>query len=271
MSDIGARRRRRPHVLLGCCGSVASVKVPALVNALSCLGEVRVVATDAALAFMGNGPYCAKERRTVAAKYDAEEWDAFAARTANGTDDPASVHVLTDRDEWREVAEVGDKVLHIELRRWADVFVVAPCSANTLAKLANGLSDNLLTCVARAWPIGTRPLLCAAAMNTAMWEHPFTAKHVSTLREELGVLFVPPVAKRLACGDVGMGALASVASIVGAVRGAIAGGICEGRGDSPCVGAGAGIDVGTSAAGGADSSAVEERKNNSRKRSKQDA
>ena len=82
VSDIGARRRRRPHVLLGCCGSVASVKVPALVNALSCLGEVRVVATDAALAFMGNGPYCAKERRTVAAKYDAEEWDAFAARTA---------------------------------------------------------------------------------------------------------------------------------------------------------------------------------------------
>lgn len=63
-----------------------------------------------------------------------------------------------DEDEWHEWSQVGDPVLHIELRRWADVFVVAPLSANTLAKMANGLCDNLVTCIARAWDF-TRPLI----------------------------------------------------------------------------------------------------------------
>ena len=239
------------------------------------------MATDSALAFIGSGPYRASERHTVAAKYDGKEWDAFAVRAADGMGDHDRVQVLTDRDEWCEVAEVGDKVLHIELRRWADVFVVAPCSANTLAKLANGLCDNLLTCVARAWPIGTKPLVCAAAMNTAMWEHPFTAKHVSTLRQELGVLFVPPVAKKLACGDFGMGALASIASIVGVVRSAISDGVSEGRGDALCVdaGSGAGADVSTCISGDADgaglmlhlSTTKEQTKSGNRKLSKSDA
>ncbi len=56
-----------------------------------------------------------------------------------------------DEDDWRSWKTVGDDVLHIELRRWADIMVIAPLSANTLAKVANGLCDNLLTCVVRAW------------------------------------------------------------------------------------------------------------------------
>lgn len=63
-----------------------------------------------------------------------------------------------DDDEWHEWSKVGDPVMHIELRRWADVFVIAPLSANTLAKLANGICDNLITCVARAWDF-QRPLV----------------------------------------------------------------------------------------------------------------
>lgn len=66
--------------------------------------------------------------------------------------------IAGDEDEWRAWQAVGDPVLHIELRRWADVYVVAPLSANTLAKLANGLCDNLVTCVARAWDF-QRPML----------------------------------------------------------------------------------------------------------------
>lgn len=63
-----------------------------------------------------------------------------------------------DEAEWHEWSKVGDPVMHIELRRWADVLVIAPLSANSLAKLANGLCDNLVTCIARAWDF-KRPLL----------------------------------------------------------------------------------------------------------------
>lgn len=66
--------------------------------------------------------------------------------------------IAGDEDEWHDWKAVGDPVMHIELRRWADVYVLAPLSANTLAKLANGLCDNLVTCVARAWDF-QRPLL----------------------------------------------------------------------------------------------------------------
>ena len=68
-----------------------------------------------------------------------------------------------DEDEWRAWRQVGDEVLHIELRRWADALVLAPLSANTLAKAAGGLCDNLLTCVVRAWDFGTRPLLVSCS------------------------------------------------------------------------------------------------------------
>jgi phosphopantothenoylcysteine decarboxylase len=63
-----------------------------------------------------------------------------------------------DEAEWHEWSKVGDPVMHIELRRWADVFIIAPLSANSLAKLANGMCDNLVTCIARAWDF-KRPLL----------------------------------------------------------------------------------------------------------------
>lgn len=63
-----------------------------------------------------------------------------------------------DEEEWREWRAVGDPVMHIELRRWADALVVAPLSANTLAKAAGGLCDNLLTCIIRAWDFG-KPML----------------------------------------------------------------------------------------------------------------
>ena len=104
----------------------------------------------------------------------------------------------------------------VQLRKWADLLLIAPLSANTLAKLAGGLADNLLTCVARAWAF-SKPLLVAPAMNTAMWEHPLTASQLALL-VTWGVRVVPPVVKVLACGDEGRGAMASVADIVCAVR-----------------------------------------------------
>src|SRR5262249_60483542 len=98
--------------------------------------------------------------------------------------------MILDADEWPGAAEGkryrrDDPVLHIELRRWADLFLTAPLDANTLAKLANGLSDNCLTCVWRAWDT-SRPAVLVPAMNTLMWQHPATARHLRQLAADAG-------------------------------------------------------------------------------------
>lgn len=100
-----------------------------------------------------------------------------------------------------------------ELVQWADVLLVAPLSANSLAKLSMGLCDSLVTSVARAWPLHERPMLLAPAMNTKMWDHPVTKGQLAVL-EGMGARVIPPVSKLLACGDVGNGAMASVGDIV---------------------------------------------------------
>eukprot|EP00043_Microstomoeca_roanoka_P002991 m.41840 g.41840 ORF g.41840 m.41840 type:complete len:201 (-) comp11864_c0_seq1:310-912(-) len=177
------------HILVGCTGSVASVKVPELVEKLSSAStadgrsiQVRVVAT----------------------KYSMHFFDR---------DKIGELH--TDADEWAQWQSMGDPVLHIELRKWAHIFLLAPLDANTLAKISTGLCDNLLTCIARAWNF-KRPMIVCPAMNTLMWQHPITASQLTTLRT-WGVDVVEPISKRLACGDTGAGALASVDTIVAAV------------------------------------------------------
>ena len=96
--------------------------------------------------------------------------------------------VTLDEDEWpTDRYTRGDPVLHIELRRWADLFVIAPCDANTLAKLALGNTDNCLTCVYRAWDM-SRPIVLAPAMNTLMWEHPVTARHIRQIAVDHGAV-----------------------------------------------------------------------------------
>jgi phosphopantothenoylcysteine decarboxylase len=209
------------NVLLGVTGSVAAVRTPALYEELKGRGHrVKVVATGAALYFFDPTLLGPADRDRPARNPEV---------------------VILDEDEWpgRESGrhyQREDPVLHIELRRWADLFVIAPLDANTLAKLANGLCDNCLTCVWRAWD-ATHPVLVAPAMNTLMWEHPLTRQHFRQIAGGLTALpppadadldgllawlnrtcprfrVVPPQSKRLACGDVGVGAMAAVEEIV---------------------------------------------------------
>ena len=122
---------------------------------------------------------------------------------------PSPVIVYEDENEW-EFAKVGaDVVLHIELRKWADAFLVAPLSANTLGKLANGLCDNLLCCVARALGFPEGHSLYALMMNTMMWDHPFTAKQLQCL-QDIGCLCVRTEAS---CSPVETMALVPLASL----------------------------------------------------------
>ncbi|KAK2524568.1 hypothetical protein Q9233_009497 [Columba guinea] len=174
------------RVLVGVTGSVAALKLPLLVAELLKIPrlEVKVVTTERAKHF-----------------YKAEE---------------IPVTLYSDEDEWRLWNGRSDPVLHIELRRWADLMLVAPLDANTLAKLANGICDNLLTCVIRAWDL-SKPLLFCPAMNTAMWEHPLTAQQVEQLKG-FGYTEIPCVVKKLVCGDEGRGAMAEVGTIVESVK-----------------------------------------------------
>jgi phosphopantothenoylcysteine decarboxylase/phosphopantothenate--cysteine ligase, prokaryotic len=106
---------------------------------------------------------------------------------------------------------------HIDFARWADLMVFAPASANMLARLALGLADDLPSTVALATKA---PILIAPAMNTVMWEKPIVQQHLKTLVER-GATVVEPASGLLACGEVGMGKLAPVATIVAAIEAAL--------------------------------------------------
>jgi len=214
------------NILLGVTGSVAAIKTPSIFSALRERGHfVKIVATDHALYF-----------------FDPASLDG--SRVVRNPD-----VVVIDEDEWPGRAdglrfERGDRVVHVELRRWADLFLVAPLDANTLAKFAAGLCDNCLTCVWRAWD-PARPVVLAPAMNTMMWEHPMTRRHLRAVAADSGAGHVPghldddatlaqingrsrtfrvvaPQAKQLACGDFGAGAMAEVADLVAAVESLLA-------------------------------------------------
>ncbi|XP_051139828.1 probable phosphopantothenoylcysteine decarboxylase [Andrographis paniculata] len=177
---------KKPHILLAASGSVAAIKFANLCHCFSEWAEVKAVVTKASLHFV--------DRAAL----------------------PKDVILYTDEDEWTSWNKVGDTVLHIELRKWADIMIIAPLSANTLGKIAGGLCDNLLTCIVRAWDY-SKPIFVAPAMNTFMWNNPFTERHLMVI-DDLGISLIPPVMKRLACGDYGNGAMAEPSLIYSTVR-----------------------------------------------------
>jgi phosphopantothenoylcysteine synthetase/decarboxylase len=99
---------------------------------------------------------------------------------------------------------------HVSLSDWADIIVIAPASANTIAKLANGIADNLLTATVIA---SKSPVLICPAMNVNMWRHPATADNVERLKE-FGYRFIGPEEGELSCGKTGIGRLADTRKIL---------------------------------------------------------
>ena len=115
-----------------------------------------------------------------------------SAGSSTGLSSLEKITQLSDEDEWRSRGKEEEDPLHVELAEWADMMLVAPLSANTLAKVANGMCDNLVTSVVRAWDYEgapdklQKPLVVAPAMNPGMWEHPITKKQLKAL-DDLGV------------------------------------------------------------------------------------
>ena len=154
-------------ILLGITGGIAAYKIPALVRLIVKSGnEAEIILTDSAR--------------------------NFAA--------PITLETLSGRKVWTD-PDFDGRIPHIKLAQWADVFVIAPCTANTLAKIAHGIADNLLTSAILA---AECPMLIFPAMNEAMYDNPATQSNINTLKSR-GVRVVEPSDGALACGDSGRG------------------------------------------------------------------
>lgn len=171
------------HIILGVTGGIAAYKAAAVCSQLVQSGAlVDVVMTEAAQKFIT----------------------------------PLTFQALTHRPVYTDMFDIppGQNIPHISLADSADLLLIAPATANTLAKLANGLADDLLAAIALATPA---PLLLAPAMETDMWQHPATQANLEKLRG-WGAAIVGPAAGRLASGAMGRGRLVEPDEIVSAAR-----------------------------------------------------
>ena len=167
------------RITLGVTGGIAAYKAAELVRQLVKLGAtIRVVMTEAATRFVTPVTFQALSGHPVY----CDQWDA----------------------------RVANNMAHIELSREADIILVAPASADFLAKLAHGLADDLVSTLALA---RNCPLLAAPAMNLQMWSNPATQRNVATLRSD-GIALLGPASGDQACGEVGLGRMIEAEEIV---------------------------------------------------------
>jgi phosphopantothenoylcysteine decarboxylase/phosphopantothenate--cysteine ligase len=190
------------RILLGVSGGIAAYKALELVRLATGAGHaVRVVQTPNSRRFVGEASFAALSGAPVL----VSEFERDPARGAFPGDPPPA----------------HDPLSHLELVANADLYVIAPASANTIAKLAHGLAEDLLSSCALA---ASCPVLVAPAMNNHMYEHAATRANVRTLRER-GVGIVEPGVGRLASkGEHGVGRLAEPAQLLEACEAALAGG-----------------------------------------------
>lgn len=157
-----------------------------------------------------SGSISAYKSADLANELTKSGYDVHVLMTKAATDfiTPLTLQVLSKNAVHLDVMKEDDpkSVNHIDLAKKADLFVLAPASANTLAKLAHGMADNIVTATALALPAET-PKLIAPAMNTKMYDNPLTQRNISILKE-VGYQEIEPRSSLLACGDVGRGALA---------------------------------------------------------------
>lgn len=171
------------HILVGITGSIAAYKVCTVISKLVQQGHsVQVIATPSALKFVGT----------------------------------ATLEGLTGRKVHTDIWQEGQMMSHIDLGRWADVFLIAPLTAAHLNKMALGLSDDLLTTTYLAFE-KTKPILLAPAMNTEMLTHVTTQESLKKLTER-GHSILETQAGTLACGETGPGKMAEPETILSAIQ-----------------------------------------------------
>lgn len=162
------------NILIGVTGGIAAYKIPSLCRLFTLSGDnVKVVMTNNATKFIT--PL------------------TFESVTGN------RVYI----DDFETYIEPSD-IKHISLSEWADIFIIAPATANTISKIANGIADNFLTSIALAYRFNEKPLLIAPAMNSNMYHNIFFKKNLDKLVKN-GIYTVDPIEGVLACRDKGVG------------------------------------------------------------------
>ena len=177
---------KRKNILIGITGGIAAYKACSLVGKLIKEGyDVRIIMTPAAIKFVG----------------------------------PLTLQALTNHAVYVNMFEIinTEEVEHIALAKWADLFVLAPASANTISKLAHGICDNLLLTVIMALPSKTKVLI-APAMNTEMWNNPIIKNNVTILKSFNKYNFIDTRVGTLACRDQGAGKIADNESIIKEIK-----------------------------------------------------
>lgn len=173
------------NITIAITGSIAAYKAADLVSNLKKQGHsVTVLMTQAATAFI----------------------------------QPLTLQVLSQNTVHLDLMQepYPDKVNHIELGKETDLFIIVPATANTIAKLAHGIADNMVAATALALPHYV-PKLVAPAMNTKMYDHPATQANLKTI-ENYGYTIISPRNSLLACGDTGRGALADLETILKEIK-----------------------------------------------------
>ncbi len=193
------------RILLGVSGGIAAYKALEFIRLATGAGHaVRVIQTPSSQRFVGAASFAALTGAPVL----TQEWERDPMRGAFPGQSPPE----------------HDPLSHLELVRNADVFLVAPATANTLARLAGGLADNLLGSAALA---ATCPLVLAPAMNDKMWAHPATQANVRLLSERGARIVAPGVGRLASAGEAGAGRLAEPQELLDAVEALV------GRGPRP--------------------------------------
>lgn len=187
MTDPGQNILAGKHLVVGVTGGIAAYKTAAMVSTLVQRGAtVRVVMTESATRFVGPVTFQALTRQ------------------------PVYTDMWADTEDYRST--------HISLADWADALVVAPATANVLAKMACGLADDLLSTTVLALDA---PVLVAPAMNSRMWAKAVVQENVARLASR-GYRFVGPGEGRLACGTSGAGRMSEPDEIIAALEGLLA-------------------------------------------------
>jgi len=180
------------NIILGITGSIAAYKSAEIANLLTKQGhKVHTIMTKAGAKFIT----------------------------------PLTLQSLTKQRVYIDMFEeiIYEDIRHISLAQRADVFVIAPASANIIGKMANGIADDMLSTVVMATKA---PVLLAPAMNTAMYENPIVQANIAKLKAH-GYHFIEPKESRLACGDIGRGAMADVETIIEKIHDIVGAGIAR--------------------------------------------
>ncbi len=168
------------NIVLGVTGSIAAYKAAEITNTLTKLGyNVDVIMTKGGMEFIT----------------------------------PLTLQTLSKNRVYTDLFQLDypQEVKHISLSKKADLFLIAPATANLIGKIASGIGDDMLTSVALA--MQGIPMVIAPAMNTRMWENPMVQENIQKLKQ-CGYQFIEPREARLADGDLGKGALADVNTII---------------------------------------------------------